>query len=66
MLKGKKGCCTCGSGKNIKTVAVENSNTKRLQDFVKTQDMHNCAFRYKLDTSYKNSKVLIYKEKRTF
>lgn len=52
--------------KNIRTVAVETSNTKGLQDFLKTQNMCNCAFRYKLDTSGKILKALIYKEKHIF
>ena len=52
--------------RNIRTVAVETSNTKGLQDFLKTQNMCNCAFRYKLDTSGKILKALIYKEKHIF
>ena len=52
--------------KNIRTVAVEISNIKGLQDFAKTQNMHNCAFRYKLDTSDKILKALIYKGKLIF
>ena len=52
--------------KNIRTVAIETSNTKGLQDFLKTQNMCNCAFRYKLDTSGKILKALIYKEKHIF
>jgi len=40
-----------GQVKNIRIVAAETSNTKGLQDFAKTQNMHNSAFRYKLDTS---------------
>ena len=42
--------------RSIKTVAVEISNIKRLLDFIKTQNMHNSAFRYKLDTSMKKCK----------
>ena len=39
--------------KNIKTVAVETNSINGLQDFLKTENMHNSAFRYKLDTSCK-------------
>ena len=52
--------------RNTKIAVVKISNTKELQDFTKTQNMHNCASRYKLDTSYKTCKVLIYKGKLIF
>ena len=37
--------------RSIKTVVVETNNVNGLQDFKQTQNMHNSAFRYKLDTS---------------
>jgi len=37
--------------KSIRTVVVETKNINGLQNFYKTQNMHNYAFRYKLDTS---------------
>ena len=40
--------------RNIRTVAVKVNNINDLQDFTKPQNMHNSAFRYKLDTSCKN------------
>lgn len=52
--------------KNIRTVAVETNNTNGLRGFTKTQNMHNCAFRYKLDTNAKICKALIYKAKLIF
>ena len=52
--------------KSIRTVAVEINSINGLQDFLKTENMHNSAFRYKLDVSNKIRKVLIYKEKLTF
>ena len=42
--------------KNIKTVAVETNSINGLQDFLKTENMHNSAFRYKLDTNRKNER----------
>ena len=42
--------------RNIRTVAAETCNAKGLQNFVKTKNMHNSAFRYKLDTSYESAK----------
>lgn len=44
--------------RSIKTVAVKINNINGLQDFTKSQNMHNSAFRYKLDTSYKFMKSL--------
>ena len=52
--------------KSIRTVAVKVNNINGLQDFTKSQNMHNSAFRYKLDTSRKICKVLIYKSKHIF
>jgi len=49
--------------RSIRTVAVETNNINGLQDFTKSQNMHNSAFRYKLDTNGKTCKVLKYKEK---
>ena len=43
--------------KNIRTVAVETNNINELQDFEKTWNMHNSAFRYKLDTNSKTENV---------
>ena len=37
--------------RSTKIVVVETSNIKGLRGFVKTQKVHNSAFRYKLDTS---------------
>ena len=37
--------------KNIRIVAVKTNNINGLRGFTKTQNMHNSAFRYKLDTS---------------
>ena len=39
--------------KNIRIVAAEVNSINGLQDFLKTENMHNSAFRYKLDTSCK-------------
>ena len=39
--------------KSTKTVVVETNSINGLQDFLKTENMHNSAFRYKLDTSCK-------------
>ena len=44
--------------KNIRIVAVEANSINSLRGFAKSQNMHNSAFRYKLDTSGKNCKVL--------
>ena len=52
--------------RSIRTVAVKTNNTNGLQRFTKSQNMHNSAFRYKLDTSGKNCKVLKNKEKHIF
>lgn len=52
--------------RSIRIAAVKISNIKGLQDFTKTQNMHNCAFRYKLDTSGKILKALIYIENTHF
>ena len=52
--------------KSIRTVAVEANSINSLKGFAKSQNMHNSAFRYKLDTSGKNCKVLKNKEKRYF
>ena len=52
--------------RNTRTVAVENSNINDSRDFTKTQNMHNSAFRYKLDTSGKILKTLIYKGEYIF
>jgi len=40
--------------RSIKIVAVKTNNINGLQNFYKTQNMHNFAFRYKLDTNGKN------------
>ena len=37
--------------KSIRTVAVKTNNINGLRDFTKSQNMHNSAFRYKLDTN---------------
>ena len=47
-----------GLVRNIRTVVVKTSNNKGLRDFRKTQNMHNSASRYKLDTSYDFIKTL--------
>ena len=47
--------------RNIRTVAEETNNINGLRGFTKSQNMHNSALRYKLDTSGKICKVLIYK-----
>ena len=52
--------------RNTKNVVVETNSINSLQDFYKNENMHNSAFRYKLDTSCKMRKVLIYKLKLTF
>ena len=52
--------------KSTKIVVEEINSINGLQDFQKTQNMQNCAFRYKLDTNGKSLKVLIYKAKLTF
>ena len=52
--------------RNTKTVAVETNSINDFRNFGKTQNMHNSAFRYKLDTSGKNCKVLKNKAKRYF
>ena len=52
--------------RNTKTVAVETNSINDFRNFGKTQNLHNSAFRYKLDTSGKNCKVLKNKEKRYF
>ena len=52
--------------KSTKIVVVKTNNINGLRDFAKSQNMHNSAFRYKLDTSGKNCKVLKNKEKRYF
>ena len=52
--------------RSIRIAAVKANNINDLQDFTKSQNMHNSAFRYKLDTSGKNCKVLKDKEKRYF
>ena len=52
--------------KSIRTVAVKTNNINGLQDFTKSQNMHNSVFRYKLDTSSKICKALIYKSKHIF
>ncbi len=52
--------------RSIRIVAVETSNIKRLLDFIESQNIHNSAFRYKLDTSYKNWEPLINKAKHIF
>ena len=52
--------------KNTRTVAVKADNINGLQDFTKSQNMHNSVFRYKLDTSSKICKALIYKSKHIF
>jgi len=39
--------------KNLSNVVAETNSIRELRDFVKTQNMHNSAFRYKLDTSAK-------------
>lgn len=39
--------------KSIRTVAVETNSINSLHDFYKNENMHNSAFRYKLDTTYK-------------
>jgi len=49
--------------KNIRTATVKTSNINGSQGFAKSQNMHNSAFRYKLDTNGKTCKVLKYKEK---
>jgi hypothetical protein len=43
--------------RNIRTAMVETSNINVLLDFAKTQNMHNSAFRYKLDTNSKTENV---------
>ena len=52
--------------RNTKIAVEEINNINGLQNFYKTQNMHNCAFRYKLDTSDKILKALIYKGKLIF
>ena len=52
--------------RSTKTVVVKNSKIKGLRDFTKTQNMHNSALRYKLDTSRKVLKILIKKDKLVF
>ena len=52
--------------RNIRTVAVKTNNINGLQGFTKSQNMHNSAFRYKLDTNGKTFKALKYKEKHIF
>lgn len=49
--------------RNINNVVVEISNINGLRGFTKSRNMHNSAFRYKLDTNDKACKVLKYKEK---
>jgi hypothetical protein len=39
--------------RSIRTVAVETNDINDLRDFEETRNMHNSAFRYKLDTSCK-------------
>ena len=57
-------CVHVAVGRNIKIAAVKISNINGLRDFTKSQNMHNSAFRYKLDTNGKTFKVLKYKEKQ--
>ena len=52
--------------RSIRTVAVKISSINDSRDFQKTQNMHNSASRYKLDTNGKNLKTLIYKAKLIF
>ena len=39
--------------RSIRIVAVETNSINSLQDFYKNENMHNSAFRYKLDTNDK-------------
>ena len=52
--------------RSIRTVEVKTNNNNGSRGFTKSQNMHNSAFRYKLDTSSKNLKALIYKENHIF
>ena len=56
--------------KNISNVAVNSSIYKGLRGFYKIWNMHNFAFRYKLDTNCKFVKILwkayIKRDKRDF
>ena len=45
--------------KNIRIAAAEVNSINGLQDFRKTQNMHNYVFRYKLDTSCKFIKSVL-------
>ena len=43
--------------RNIRTVATKANNINGLRGFAKSQNMHNFAFRYKLDTNSKTENV---------
>ena len=46
-----KTCVHVAVERSIRHAAAETSSIKGLRGFVKTQKVHNSAFRYKLDTS---------------
>ena len=52
--------------KSIRTVVVETKNINGLQNFYKTQNMHNYAFRYKLDTSCQSERCWYINKKQYF
>ena len=58
VVKSLKNASHVAQVRNINNVVVNSSIYKGLRGFNKNQNMHNFAFRYKLDTSCKSIKIL--------